>query len=117
MRDIWFKAKVIKGDKWVEGYYVKSNEKHYILPYSKFVWYCIEIDPDTLCQYINMNDKNDTKIFEGDICLMGDYIGIISYCKMDGMFVFTYDGNIETNFGQIWATELEVVGNIYNKKG
>ena len=35
----------------------------------------IEIDPDTLCQYTGINDKNGNKVWENDIVICKKYIG------------------------------------------
>lgn len=78
MHEILFKAKRLDNGEWVEGYYYKRpslerNEQHYIL-YPKFIdecmpyptWY-FEIDPNTLCQFTGMTDKDGNKIWENDI--------------------------------------------------
>ena len=54
---------------WIEGYPVKyqpcasKNEYVYgIAPTYASALYIIEIDPETLCQYIRKNDKNGNRI-------------------------------------------------------
>ena len=86
MREILFKAKrknwrkLSKEEWWVEGYPVKyqpcaSKEEwiYGIVPTYASALYIIEIDPETLCQYIYMNDKNGKRIWENDIVSINTY--------------------------------------------
>lgn len=86
MREILFKAKrknwreLPKEEWWVEGYPVKyqpcaSKEEwiYGIVPTYASALYIIEIDPETLCQYIYMDDKNGKRIWENDIVSINTY--------------------------------------------
>lgn len=86
MREILFRAKrknwreLPKEEWWVEGYPVKyqpcaSKEEwiYGIVPIYASALYIIEIDPETLCQYIYMNDKNSKRIWENDIVSINTY--------------------------------------------
>ena len=86
MREILFKAKhknwreLPKEEWWVEGYSVKyqpcANKDEWIygiVPTYASALYIIEIDPETLCQYIYMNDKNGKRIWENDIVSINTY--------------------------------------------
>ena len=103
MIEILFRAKrknwreLPKEEWWVEGYPVKyqpcASKDEYvygIVPTYASALYIIEIDPETLCQYIYMNDKNGKRIWENDIVSINtysymepeeDYFGKIVYAE------------------------------------
>lgn len=73
-REILFKAKRKDNGEWVEGQYVYITNpltedgkpiKHLICNGTNI--FNDLIDPDTLCQYTGLIDKNDKKIWENDI--------------------------------------------------
>ena len=73
MREILFKAKRKDNCEWVEGYYQKrydllGNEEHLSFHADSYtVWEYAEIDPETLCQFTGMTDKNGVRIWKNDI--------------------------------------------------
>lgn len=72
MREILFKGKRKDNGKWAEGYYAKKydllGKRHLILYVDNYVrWECVEIVPETLCQFTGLCDRYGNKIWENDI--------------------------------------------------
>lgn len=113
MREILFKAKrknwheLSEEEWWIEGYPVKyqpcasKNEYVYgIVPTYASALYIIEIDPETLCQYIGKNDKNGKLIWENDIIRVENSID-----EGTGMVEF---------YGGMWYVDKGVNNSLYD---
>ncbi len=135
MREILFKAKRKDNGEWVEGYYCKWKQiRRTICVAEEKIVDCIivwmsdgsmlrhEIDPDTLCQYTGLTDKNGKKIWENDICDRKEkYPEIVTYNKGDWQLDYSYALGKEKHFCAcnlgFYACErkcVEVIGNVFD---
>ena len=136
MREILFRAKrknwqeFPKEEWWVEGsyhhqtdYYGESCDKHYIIDgtetdmegYGEHY----EIDPETLCQYIGMVDRNGKRIWEDDIIKheISDTLGTVKWYQEDYVGWCVDDVMIdEQQFTDEMWNECEVIGNAFDDK-
>ena len=75
-REILFRGKNLKDNEWTEGYYCRyghiGKEKDYIIPDYASALYGVGVDSNTVGQFTGLTDKNNTKIFEGDIITFED---------------------------------------------
>lgn len=126
MREIIFKGKRKDSGKWVEGYYVKKydllGKRHLILNVDNYVrWECVEIVPETLCQFTGLCDKNGKKIWEKDILMAHldeSYPEDVTYETVEWNFA-GWVGNETDSTDRKYLDEFdleyfEVVGNIFD---
>ena len=135
MREILFKAKSKDNGEWIYGYPMRYPQAAQSEPYEPY-WRMFvppanpedtgglfEVDPDTLCQYTGLKDKNGNKIFEDDICIIRTNL----IDEEDGNFRVYYDEDtskfeligfgIQVDFDIIYGEDCEVVGNIADNPG
>ena len=132
MREILFKARRIDNGKWIEGYYQKKydllGKRHLILYVDNYVrWECVEIDPETLCQFTGLCDRYGNKIWENDILKTwsGEYAQVKFGFYNTGFSIGNYNQGFYAAFSEdsyyrhelgFWCKKAYVRGNIFDNK-
>lgn len=75
-----------------------------------------DVIPETVGQYINIDDKNKKKIFDGDIVdiYRDEERGVIEWVEDEAAFFVRHSENVLADFSCYWGHELEVIGNIFS---
>lgn len=135
MREILFKGKRIDNGEWVEGCYAECNGKTFIgidisigiddifEVFCTLVIRWLEVDPETLCQFTGLCDKNGNRIWENDILMAHldefypeDTTYEIVEWGVAGL-VGNETGSVDREYlGEFDLEHYEVVGNIFDNK-
>ncbi len=115
MKDVLFRGKRMRDGKWVRGSLIVGTGDVRILPVGNELTDSERVDPDTVGQWLGLNDKNGTKIFEGDVLRYGKQTFEVRWLADICCYSF---GDVvrsprpATNYGT--ALSCEVVGNIFD---
>ena len=142
-REILFRGKRVDNGEWIEGYLIRPlfNKTRsyigYLFPDGDHDIDVAEVDLSTVGQFTGLTDRNDVRIFEGDIIKwhvhtelsVSGQIAEVCYGKYreaDSVFVFDdsyslgfyirFPGNVCTTICSLdeYKNDFDIIGNIYD---
>lgn len=133
MREILFRGKTTE-NRWVEGTYFKHDTvkvcfssddpkpRHLIIQDGFCDWgfeppiHCVDVAPDTVCQFTGKTDKNGKRIFEGDVVRFNSGVFVVRFydCRMGFGFSGQFGRGCVAGFTMTNWEDIEVIGNIHD---
>ena len=117
MREILFRGKRVDNEhEWVCGNYHNHSSEKSISFYKVFVGTAMTmyaVIPETVGEYTGLTDKNDARIFEGDVIKHEGENFIVYWNEECAGFYPFYDQDHPTGYGVI-GEESEVIGNVHD---
>lgn len=120
MREILFRGKKKSDKKWIYGNLLQTDNITYVIQnYALFDGIGkYEIDPETVCQYTGLTDRNGRKIFENDVVKLEDYHGhrtvYVFYGEDCGCWFYGGDGFSDEYIFN--GQQKEVIGNYFDNE-
>ena len=117
MREILFRGKRVDNEhEWVCGNYHNHSSEKSISFYKVFVGTAMTmyaVIPETVGEYTGLTDKNDARIFEGDVIKHEGENFIVYWNEECAGFYPFYGQDHPTGYGVI-GEESEVIGNVHD---
>lgn len=122
--NIKFKAKRLDNGEWIEGEISHFENTIWIVPidHKPFHSGCAEVDPDTICMFTGLRDRDGKEIWEGDIVrdnydlLCIDNLYEVVYIEEEGTFAFKSLDKVDNYEPFVNLFEVYVVGNKFDKE-
>ncbi len=127
MREILFRGKRKDNGEWVEGDLLKyeTGETAILSGFSRYGFEATEIClrnkviPETVCQFTGLTDKNNKRIFEGDIVNFyngdGEYSPYEVRWQNSGFSVLMNGKpNLFDELDDFFSSRCEVIGNVFD---
>jgi hypothetical protein len=110
---ILFRGKDLNEDNWIFGFLVISNSKYYI--YNDQSNKAIEVIPDSVSQYIGKQDKNNKKIFIGDIIKYDNKKLLVKWSEGFAALILTDNGRFYEDFNYKSSDKYIIISNIWDE--
>ena len=117
-REIKFRGKSKKTDKWIYGYYFKNRGIDFIAP-DEFAngktWEDYEVDSDSVMQFTGRYDKNGREVYEGDVLRFydEDIPSDVVFAFVDGALMAVYTSALDVRSS--WpVNDMVMIGNIHD---